>query len=238
MDGEKKVVLIGIISVLSVTTVGILGAGFWVKNRISENEQEEITVGEKIEELKAEEIEKSQSQNTESPEVTTALLETPLPSAALSPSLTPTVPVYPAVSNGSVKAVGATSSLSEYNMTHSPEFAKDESLSTAWVEGVSGNGEGEFLMFTFDNMYQVSGFDICAGYQKNEDIYSKNARPKEIELEFSNGTKHKITLGDVNEMQTFQLPEPVNATSVSVKILSVYSGWKYTDTAISEISFY
>ena len=70
MDGEKKVALIDIISVLSVTTVGILGAGFWVKNRISENEQEEITVGEKIEELKAEEIEKSQSQNTESPEVT------------------------------------------------------------------------------------------------------------------------------------------------------------------------
>lgn len=238
MDGEKKVALIGVISVLSVTIAGIFGAGFWVKNRISENEQEEITVGEKIEELKAEEIEKSQSQNTESPEVTTALLETPLPSAALSPSLTPTVPVYPAVSNGSVKAVSATSSLSEYNMTHSPEFAKDESLSTAWVEGVSGNGEGEFLMFTFDNMYQVSGFDICAGYQKNEDIYSKNARPKEIELEFSNGTKHKITLGDVNEIQTFQLPEPVNSTSVSVKILSVYSGWKYTDTAISEISFY
>lgn len=56
MNGEKKVALVGIISVLSVMTVTIAGVGFWVKNRISENEQEEITVGEKIEELKAEEM--------------------------------------------------------------------------------------------------------------------------------------------------------------------------------------
>ena len=142
------------------------------------------------------------------------------------------------VSMGNVSVVTSTSALSEYNMTHSVDRVWDSDTSTAWVEGVSGNGEGESLVFVFNDTYRISGLNISAGYQKNSDLYSKNSRPAQLELTFSGGDVQLVDLADQQSAQSITLPAPVDANSVTVKIMSVYPGWKYTDTAITELSFY
>ena len=92
-----------------------------------------------------------------------------------------------------VKDVSASSYLSEKNIKHVPDRIMDGDTTTAWVEGVEGNGEGESITFTFGDLYVVSDIKIWNGYQKSEDLYYKNARTSELELEFSDGSTERIS---------------------------------------------
>lgn len=134
-----------------------------------------------------------------------------------------------------VKDVSASSYLSEKNIKHVPDRIMDGDTTTAWVEGVDGNGEGESITFTFGDLYAVSDIKIWNGYQKSEDLYYKNARPAELELEFSDGSTERISLQDISSgFQEFALERHVTSY-VKVKIVSTYDGSKYEDTVISEI---
>ena len=123
-------------------------------------------------------------------------------------------------------------------MTHFPDRVCDGDISTAWAEGVTGQGENETVVFMLNCTYRVSGFQIYSGYQKNSDLYSKNSRLSLIEISFSNGENERFELADTEEMQSFQFQYSIDTSNVMVKIISVYAGWKYTDTAISEMFFY
>ena len=134
-----------------------------------------------------------------------------------------------------VKDVSASSYLSEKNIKHVPDRIMDGDTTTAWVEGVDGNGEGESITFTFGDLYVVSDIKIWNGYQKSEDLYYKNARTSELELEFSDGSTERISLQDMaSGFQEFALERHVTSY-VKVKIVSTYDGSKYEDTVISEI---
>ena len=134
-----------------------------------------------------------------------------------------------------VKDVSASSYLSEKNIKHVPDRIMDGDTTTAWVEGVEGNGEGESITFTFGDLYVVSDIKIWNGYQKSEDLYYKNARTSELELEFSDGSTERISLQDMaSGFQEFALERHVTSY-VKVKIVSTYDGSKYGDTVISEI---
>lgn len=137
-----------------------------------------------------------------------------------------------------IDSISATSALSEYDMTHSPDRAIDGDLTTAWVEGVDGPGEHEAIICRFNDTYQVSGFHINAGYQKNQDIYSKNSRPAQIQVTDDEGRKYLYDLQDLNGVQTIEFTAPLKTNSITIEIISVYYGTKYEDTAISEISFF
>lgn len=141
----------------------------------------------------------------------------------------------PEVRMQDVKDVSASSYLSEKNIKHVPDLIMDGDTTTAWVEGVDGNGEGESITFTFGDLYAVSDIKIWNGYQKSEDLYYKNARPAELELEFSDGSTERISLQDISSgFQEFALERHVTSY-VKVKIISTYAGSKYEDTVISEI---
>ena len=134
-----------------------------------------------------------------------------------------------------VKDVSASSYLSEKNIKHVPDRIMDGDTTTAWVEGVEGNGEGESITFTFGDLYVVSDIKIWNGYQKSEELYYKNARTSELELEFSDGSTERISLQDMaSGFQEFALERHVTSY-VKVKIVSTYDGSKYEDTVISEI---
>ena len=134
-----------------------------------------------------------------------------------------------------VEDVTASSYLSEENIKHVPDLIMDGDTTTAWVEGVDGNGEGESITFTFGDLYAVSDIKIWNGYQKSEDLYYKNARPAELELEFSDGSTERISLQDTSSgFQEFALERHVTSY-VKIKIISTYEGSKYEDTVISEI---
>lgn len=134
--------------------------------------------------------------------------------------------------------ISSSSALSEYNMTHSVERVIDENITTAWVEGVTGHGIGEYILFEFDDEYSVEGFEIFAGYQKSYSLYKKNSRPKEIILEFSDGTQETYKLEDSMEKQSIDFEDKKITDFIKVIIRSVYEGNKYEDTVISEIKFY
>lgn len=137
-----------------------------------------------------------------------------------------------------ISLVEASSELSEHGMTHSADRICDGSLHNAWVEGASGQGIGENVLFTFDDTYCISGMKIYAGYQKSKDLYNKNSRPKKIEITFSDGRSKSFELKDHYGMQQIDFDEPVVSDNVRVTIKSVYKGKKYKDTVISEIVWY
>lgn len=141
----------------------------------------------------------------------------------------------PEVRMRDVEDVTASSYLSEKNIKHVPDLIMDGDTTTAWVEGVDDNGEGESITFTFGDLYAVSDIKIWNGYQKSEDLYYKNARPAELELEFSDGSTERISLQDTSSgFQEFALERHVTSY-VKVKIISTYEESKYEDTVISEI---
>jgi hypothetical protein len=52
----------------------------------------------------------------------------------------------------------------------------DGNDNTAWVEGSSGQGAGDFVVIEFDAPRSVRGVIVQNGYAKNADIFGKNRR--------------------------------------------------------------
>ena len=76
----------------------------------------------------------------------------------------------------------------------------------------------------------MSGLTIRNGYDKNRDIYGKNSGVKDVELRFSAGDRL-----DDPAPQHVALSRPIQAKWIQLIVRSVYSGWKYSDTAINEV---
>ena len=110
----------------------------------------------------------------------------------------------------------------------------DGNLSTAWVEGVAGDGSGQKVLISFDRPRLLSGFEIVNGYAKNRDIYRKNARIQTAKLSLSDGSSQIVSLPDAMRTNQFTFNTPVEATWLELEIGSVFSGSRYTDTALSE----
>ena len=106
---------------------------------------------------------------------------------------------------------------------------------TAWVEGSSGQGAGDFVVVEFDTPRTVRGVTVRNGYAKNADIFGKNSRVKDVELIFSSGDSLQATLTDQAGAQHVSLSRAVKPKWVQLIIRSVYPGWKYSDTALNEL---
>ncbi|MBP3284734.1 MAG: hypothetical protein J6M02_04475 [Clostridia bacterium] len=147
-----------------------------------------------------------------------------------------TPPVFPWVS--------ASSSLkSQGKFSYTPDLTLDEKMETAWLEGVSGNGIGEYLLYSAETDQKVSEIVLYNGYLKNSTTYINNGRFKSISIEFSDGTIitkeiPKQTYNESLKGYPITLEEPINTTSIKITILDVYQGSYYTDTALSGISFH
>jgi hypothetical protein len=112
-------------------------------------------------------------------------------------------------------------------------FGSDDGA--AWVEGVPGPGIGQWVVVEFDGLRLVRSITIRNGYQKNSDIFSKNARVRRLQLIFSQGDRKVVSLEDRRGVQTITLDRPVKAYWVQFVIEEVYPGRRYSDTAISKL---
>ena len=135
--------------------------------------------------------------------------------------------------------VYASSHLIQKSMNYKVENVIDNNPSTAWIEGVSGDGIGEFIQFSSNNTFRVDKIDIINGFSKNQKTYMKNNRVKKVIIEFSDKSQQVYELEDNNmEYQTIDIGG-INTNSVKVIIQEVYTnGRVYKDTCISEISVY
>lgn len=127
----------------------------------------------------------------------------------------------------------------------------DEDVTTAWVEGIPGNGEGSRIIYDTRLMAgegcDPSGIDSITfvnGYAKSDATYKNNSRVKDLEIRFltEGGDTPKyetfiITLEDTSIPQTFHFERQL-AYWVTMTIKSVYPGLKYKDTALSEIKIH
>mgnify|MGYP000146700278 FL=1 len=135
--------------------------------------------------------------------------------------------------------VYASSHLIQKSMNYKVENVIDDNPSTAWIEGVSDDGIGQFILFSSNNTFRVDKIDIINGFSKNQKTYMKNNRVKKVIIEFSDKSQQVYELEDNNmEYQTIDIGG-INTNSVKVIIQEVYTnGRVYKDTCISEISVY
>ena len=122
------------------------------------------------------------------------------------------------------------------------ELTVDGKLETAWLEGVKGNGIGEWIMYSAETDQLVSSITLYNGYLKNDKVYINNGKIKKLSIEFSDGeiiTKDlpKAKFNDAKNGYVINLETPKITTSVKLTILDAYQGAYYTDTGISGIKF-
>ncbi len=140
----------------------------------------------------------------------------------------------------SISAVSASTYLDEpqYGLTHDAGCVVDGNTATAWVEDAAGQGEGEWLKVDFSEKYTLAGFEIYNGHQESRDLYDKNSRVHQLKVSLSDGTEQTFELNDSYGSQICYFDQAALADSVKFTIVSVYGGYKYQDTCISEIRFF
>jgi hypothetical protein len=123
--------------------------------------------------------------------------------------------------------------------TYFPYAAIDGLQDTAWVEGASGSGVGEWIMLTFPGPVKVWQINVDVGFDKNADLFAKNNRIKRATLVFSTAEHLTLDFEDAPGLQKFVLaraPGPgIETTYVRMIIDEVYPGTRYDDTCLAEI---
>lgn len=118
-----------------------------------------------------------------------------------------------------------------------PNFAFDNNPATAWCEGASGSGLGEWLNFEFDRAVSLRQIKIQPGYFKTAQVWRDNNRVKTALLEFSDGTSRTATFSDQMQTQTVDVGQK-QTRWVRITIEQIYNGAHDSeDTLISEVSF-
>ena len=124
-----------------------------------------------------------------------------------------------------------------------PFKAIDGDEKTAWVEGVSGSGIGEWISNIYGGLYlsknkNYEKIKIFNGFGANEDLWAKNNRVKKLKIIYPNNQEQIINLEDVFGYQIIDLPEIIRLEErgyVKLEIMDVYKGTDFDDTAISEV---
>lgn len=123
---------------------------------------------------------------------------------------------------------------SKGTQTYDAKNLLDGDTSTAWCEGVKGNGEGETILLDLGSLQMVKGIELINGYAKSEKSYRENNRVQKLKLEFSDGSS--LEMNDFNTRKKFK--EPINTSFIKLTILSVERGTKYQDTCISDVRLF
>jgi hypothetical protein len=113
--------------------------------------------------------------------------------------------------------------------------ALDFNEKTAWVEGVKGNGEGEWLELDLGSESHFQTLNLVNGYAKSNRAFSSNGRVRALRVETADGLDLRLQLKDSMRQQSFRLPRKVVSPWLRLTILSVYPGSRWQDTAISEV---
>ena len=120
---------------------------------------------------------------------------------------------------------------------HPARFAADLVRNDYWAADMARDHEPT-LVFSFDgptdldNMVFTSGASGPAGSE-----YAQTARPKTIELVYSDGTGDTVTLQDVPAATTYSI-HARQTTSVTMRVTSVYPVTGTAVVAITEVEFF
>ena len=130
-----------------------------------------------------------------------------------------------------------TSYLKEGHKEYTIDNLSEIRIDSPWVEGVSGNGEGEGFTIVGNAPFLliVNGFISV----KKPHLYEQNSRIKTIRVTGSKSGKSKILeVLDTPNPQTVDISFLEKEDDTIVRIDSVYEGSKYQDTCISLCRLY
>lgn len=158
-----------------------------------------------------------------------------------------------------VSEVVASSELKPSKFTYFASHSHDSRSTTAWVEGVEGDGKGEWIAYRFNFDEMSSGGDasydgtlgitsllIANGYRKTRKTWEENNRIRLLKMSLDGEPLAMILLKDCFEIQRVTIPKimlPSEKTTNSAamtfrfEIVDVYRGTKYRDTALSLLMF-
>ena len=127
----------------------------------------------------------------------------------------------------------------EVTSYYGPNNAIDDVFETAWNEGVSGNGIGEWISINASGEKWARGVMVVNGYPKRDEIYYYNNRCRDVTIELSDGYTIEYTLSDsYREWQYIDFDDYHKTSYIKLTIDSVYEGSKWTDTSICEMRAY
>ncbi len=129
----------------------------------------------------------------------------------------------------------ASSYLDERTVVHYPQRVLDGNLATAWCEGASGVGVGEWIQLTAPSGGKMSliGVQLRSGYQADQKRFTNNGWPTELLVECEGGYSQHVSLHHYDDF--IFLDTPVVTQWIRFTILDAQPGEKYEDTCISEI---
>lgn len=139
------------------------------------------------------------------------------------------------------RVVASSSLSSQGSINYRVANIKDWNHETAWVEGVSGYGVGEWVEFqNVSGDGTLTAINILNGYVKNDKAWIENSRVKRLKVYLNDRPIGILELQDSRSLQSFGLQWAGNYSNINklrFEILEVYPGTKYQDTVISEIYF-
>lgn len=121
--------------------------------------------------------------------------------------------------------------------TYLPGHVLDGSLLTAWSEGTSGPGTGEWIRCDFNREVKLRRILITPGYFKSTELWSQNNRLAAATFYFSDGTSRRFTFPDRMQEQRLETGN-VKTRWVRMVIEDTYAGSvDPEDTPISQMTF-
>lgn len=133
----------------------------------------------------------------------------------------------------------------EGNHTYGTDNLYDDDITTAYVEGVEGLGEGETVSLIFKNPCNISSIYIRPGYDASKELFEKNSVPTAftVTLYAENGDEYiqPFEFSDAEygvEWGMFFYYDNIFIKRVDITIDKAQKGTKYEDTCISEVSFW
>lgn len=139
---------------------------------------------------------------------------------------------------------------SSYRKNNRPDVSAarliDGDLGTSWDSMNERQGAWVYLSVTEPGMFEFNGFTIHNGKNLGPDervtdsdtYWHKNCRVREILVYVDDRFVGAYLLSDIRAAQEIAFAAPVEGTSITFRIASVYQGTKYNDTCITEIELW
>ena len=165
---------------------------------------------------------------------------TVIPSSAAPPNPAPP-PLAPSPIPNTWLRTGASTQAAQWEeYTFGSMNLIDGDTRSSWQPVQTGKGPGEWFMLKLAKARTVAGIEIWNGFQRHDrlgELYHLNSRIKTATLELSDGAKRPLEFDDVEEKSTFLFTAPhVGIKWVKVTVNTVYTGDRWDDLAVSEVS--